>query len=55
MNSIKIKLKAIVNTKSNVITCYDASFGKILNDLGIDIVLVGDSLGMVIKGDTNYA
>ena len=54
MNSIKKKLKSYLLDKNQIvcITCYDASFGKILNDLRIDIVLVGDSLGMVIKGDT---
>ena len=54
MNSIKKKLKSYIRDKNQIfcITCYDASFGKILNDLRIDIVLVGDSLGMVIKGDT---
>ena len=54
MNSIKKKFKSYLHDKNQIvcITCYDSSFSKILNDLEIDIVLVGDSLGMVIKGDT---
>jgi 3-methyl-2-oxobutanoate hydroxymethyltransferase len=32
------------------ITCYDASFGALVDEAGIDVVLVGDSLGMVIQG-----
>lgn len=36
--------------KFSVITCYDASFMDAINQAGIDVVLVGDSLGMVIKG-----
>jgi len=32
-------------------TAYDASFARVLDDAGIDIVLVGDSLGMVIHGE----
>ncbi len=32
------------------ITCYDATFAKLLNTTPIDIILVGDSLGMVIQG-----
>ena len=32
------------------LTCYDASFAGVLDDAGIDILLVGDSLGMVIQG-----
>jgi len=31
-------------------TAYDASFARILEDSGIDVILVGDSLGMVIQG-----
>ncbi len=36
-----------------MLTCYDASFAKLLDDCGIDCVLVGDSLGMVIQGHTS--
>src|SRR5712671_2579326 len=32
------------------LTCYDASFGLIEERAGVDLVLVGDSLGMVIHG-----
>jgi 3-methyl-2-oxobutanoate hydroxymethyltransferase len=32
------------------ITAYDASFGQLVDMAGIDVVLVGDSLGMVIQG-----
>ena len=32
------------------ITAYDASFATLVDDAGIDMVLVGDSLGMVIQG-----
>ena len=34
----------------SMVTCYDASFGRIVNDSTIDIVLVGDSLGNVMLG-----
>ena len=37
-------------TKISMITCYDYSTAKIIKDTDIDIVLVGDSLGMVIYG-----
>jgi len=39
------------NEKFTVLTCYDATFAKILEDAGIEVLLVGDSLGNVIKGD----
>jgi 3-methyl-2-oxobutanoate hydroxymethyltransferase len=32
------------------LTCYDASFAALLDDANVDLVLVGDSLGMVIQG-----
>ncbi len=36
--------------KLSMITCYDAAFAKILSQTGIDLVLVGDSLGNVMLG-----
>lgn len=32
------------------LTAYDASFAELLEKSGVDVVLVGDSLGMVIQG-----
>ena len=32
------------------LTAYDASFGLLVDSAGVDLVLVGDSLGMVIQG-----
>ncbi|GAC1305298.1 MAG: 3-methyl-2-oxobutanoate hydroxymethyltransferase [Steroidobacteraceae bacterium] len=34
-----------------MLTCYDAAFARVLDDAGIDVLLVGDSLGMVIQGN----
>jgi 3-methyl-2-oxobutanoate hydroxymethyltransferase len=33
-----------------MLTCYDASFAALLDSQGVDCILVGDSLGMVIQG-----
>jgi 3-methyl-2-oxobutanoate hydroxymethyltransferase len=33
-----------------MLTCYDASFAQISDAAGVDILLIGDSLGMVIQG-----
>jgi 3-methyl-2-oxobutanoate hydroxymethyltransferase len=33
------------------LTAYDASFAQLLEKTGVDVVLVGDSLGMVIQGE----
>ena len=32
------------------LTAYDASFGALVDAAGVDVVLAGDSLGMVIQG-----
>ena len=36
--------------KIAVLTCYDASFAGVLEECGVDMLLVGDSLGMVLQG-----
>ncbi len=36
--------------KISCLTAYDASFSAVLDKVGIDVMLVGDSLGMVIQG-----
>jgi 3-methyl-2-oxobutanoate hydroxymethyltransferase len=36
--------------KLTALTCYDASFARLLAENGIDILLVGDSLGMTVQG-----
>ena len=33
-----------------MLTSYDASFARVLDDNGIDLILIGDSLGMVVQG-----
>ena len=39
--------------KITMITAYDYLSGKLADEAGFDIVLVGDSLGMVIKGESS--
>jgi len=36
--------------KIAMLTCYDASFAAMLEAAGVDVLLVGDSLGMVVQG-----
>jgi 3-methyl-2-oxobutanoate hydroxymethyltransferase len=33
-----------------MVTAYDATFARMLDEGGADILLVGDSLGMVVQG-----
>jgi 3-methyl-2-oxobutanoate hydroxymethyltransferase len=37
--------------KIAMVTCYDASFAAVLESAGVDILLVGDSLGNVVQGE----
>src|SRR5438105_936786 len=37
--------------KIAVLTAYDATFARLFDEAGIDVLLVGDSLGMVVQGN----
>jgi 3-methyl-2-oxobutanoate hydroxymethyltransferase len=36
-----------------MLTCYDASFAALLDSCGVETILVGDSLGMVMQGESS--
>jgi 3-methyl-2-oxobutanoate hydroxymethyltransferase len=36
-----------------VLTAYDVAFARLADRAGVDVVLVGDSLGMVVQGQSN--
>ena len=36
--------------KIAMLTCYDAAFARVCDAAGVDVLLVGDSLGMVVQG-----
>ena len=48
INTLK-KMKQ-AGERITMLTAYDASFARLLDRAGIDVLLVGDSLGMVIQG-----
>jgi 3-methyl-2-oxobutanoate hydroxymethyltransferase len=39
--------------KITMLTCYDATFAKLMELAGVDMLLIGDSLGMVLQGAEN--
>lgn len=52
----QVTLNTLKNMKKDgekiaILTCYDSTFAKILNQAGIDALLVGDTLGMVLQGN----
>ena len=49
------KLQAMrdAGEKIAVLTAYDASFANLMDQSGIDVILVGDSLGNIIQGHTS--
>ena len=48
------KLQAMreAGEKIAMLTCYDASFASLLDRSGVDVQLIGDSLGNVVQGQT---
>jgi 3-methyl-2-oxobutanoate hydroxymethyltransferase len=36
--------------KIAMLTCYEASFASLMEAAGVDVLLVGDSLGMTVQG-----
>lgn len=54
---MKITIKDLESMKNiekiSMLTAYDYSTAKIMDEVGIEIVLIGDSLGMVILGFEN--
>jgi 3-methyl-2-oxobutanoate hydroxymethyltransferase len=53
MKKISVELLKVMKSKGDPIACttaYDFSFASITESVGIEVLLVGDSLGMVIQG-----
>ena len=39
--------------KITMLTAYDATFARLVDEAGVDCILVGDSLGMIVQGHTS--
>jgi 3-methyl-2-oxobutanoate hydroxymethyltransferase len=53
MNLVTLQQKKAKGEKIVALTCYDASFASLLDNASIDVLLVGDSLGMVLHGNSS--
>src|SRR3954469_8564601 len=54
----KVTVHTLAKMKSehrriSMLTAYDASFARLIDQAGVDVILVGDSLGMVVQGGGN--
>jgi 3-methyl-2-oxobutanoate hydroxymethyltransferase len=43
----------LAGTPIVMLTAYDASYARVMDAAGVDVVLVGDSLGMVVQGEAS--
>lgn len=50
VNQTKLTEMKSAGEKFAVITAYDACFARVVENAGVDVILVGDSLGMVLQG-----
>jgi 3-methyl-2-oxobutanoate hydroxymethyltransferase len=46
----KLQAMRAAGEKIAMLTCYDASFAALLDRAGVDVMLIGDSLGNVLQG-----
>jgi 3-methyl-2-oxobutanoate hydroxymethyltransferase len=46
----RLKKMKVEGEKIACLTAYDFTFGMVLDQAGMDVILIGDSLGMVIQG-----
>ena len=58
MNGRKVNIHTLAKKKAagekiTMLTAYDATFAHLLDEAGVDVLLVGDSLGMVVQGHAN--
>jgi 3-methyl-2-oxobutanoate hydroxymethyltransferase len=50
ITTTQLQQRASAGEKLVMLTCYDASFAALSDAAGVDMLLVGDSLGMVMQG-----
>lgn len=53
ISTVSLKEKKLKQGKISMLTSYDYSMAAMVDDAGIDMILVGDSLGMVVLGYEN--
>lgn len=51
MTSLDFSIRKKENQKISMVTCYDSTFAKLVNDSNVDCILIGDSCAMVMYGE----
>jgi 3-methyl-2-oxobutanoate hydroxymethyltransferase len=50
ITSTVVRGRKLSGEKLVMVTAYDATFASLLDSAGVDMLLVGDSVGMVVQG-----
>lgn len=50
LSHVDLQKMRLAGDKIAMLTCYDASFAQLCDAQGVDTLLIGDSLGMVLQG-----
>ncbi|MDP4386164.1 3-methyl-2-oxobutanoate hydroxymethyltransferase, partial [Escherichia coli] len=45
-----LRQQKLKGERISMLTAYDATFARLFDEAGIDVLLVGDSVGMVVQG-----
>jgi 3-methyl-2-oxobutanoate hydroxymethyltransferase len=53
LNLVRLREMGARGEKIAMLTCYDATFARLLDAAGVDMLLVGDSLGNVVQGQAS--
>ena len=53
MNLHRLREMHAQGEKITMLTAYDATFARLVDEAGVDCILVGDSLGMIVQGHTS--
>jgi 3-methyl-2-oxobutanoate hydroxymethyltransferase len=53
ITALRLQARKGTGPKISALTAYDATMALLLDEAGVDVLLVGDSLGMVVQGQSN--
>ena len=53
VNILGLQKMKLESRKITMLTAYDATFARLLDSAGVDVIVVGDSVGMVVQGKKN--